>query len=77
MTLTPQTLFVWVSYGTVNIYLIDTKEKLEILRQFIYNTCVDLDYNGVITGIDDMIDDIGGVGCHESFEYGTGWNKLK
>jgi hypothetical protein len=71
-------IFVWKSYGDVTVYDVSTLEKrislLELIRKAAYFLDSDCsDCNSVI----ECIDKVGGVCCHETFEYGTGFTKLK
>lgn len=71
-------IFIWVSYGIVDVYSIDTDEKYESLLGTIKQVIEGMDINvDKCNSIDDCIEAFGGVGCHETFEEGTGWGILK
>lgn len=81
MKITPKTIFIWVGYGDVSVYHIDTQEKYDTLFKEVETVCEQLEgsdekFDG-IKSIMGLINAMGGVGCHESFEYGTGWSTLK
>lgn len=80
LTIGPDRIFIWKSYGDVKVYLIDSEEALTKLRQEIYEACKFLDESPndfMLQGVDKMIQLVGGVGCHETFEYGTGFSTLR
>ena len=73
------TIFVWVSYGNIEVYSIDSDEDRIKLLKTIQGVCSGLDSSidfSANSSIINCIEAIGGVGCHETFENGTGWSRL-
>jgi hypothetical protein len=79
MKFTPTTIFVWVNYGDIQVYQIQDSTSLALLKAQIREACefLGLPANHPDDSIMDLICDVGGVGCHETFENGTGWKTLK
>ena len=81
MHLTAKTIFIWVNYGSAEVYLVDNLAKYETLWARIAECIAELDPTISIdiqnTSIMECINKIGDVGCHELFEHGTGWSVLR
>ena len=75
--LTPKTIFIWKSFGYINVYLIFGGSKYQELFGRIRESLMIEGCNteGLHT-IDDLLRSTGVVGKLESFEYGTGWGVL-
>ncbi len=85
-------IFTWKSYGDIEVYQVDTIEQLEALDQLIYGVFDSLglqeEYHKgneeypdnkteqrYVRFIKEIVSEQ--VGTHESFEYGTGFDKLR
>jgi hypothetical protein len=71
-------VFVWVSYGDAKVYDISTKERYAMVLADVKEI---VEQQGIDTKeaetIGDCIEDLGGIGSHETFEYGTGITLIK
>ncbi len=88
-------IFIWVSWGDIEVYLIDNSEKLANLYDTITHVMSEMLLDAdIIAKVDAFIDkkqysttayikaieyllEQICVGSHESFEFGTGFGKLK
>lgn len=64
-------IFIWVSYGMIDVYSIDTYEKLHNLYEDIANTMADFVDEDVITKADNFVDNNPNLktGCIKSINY--------
>ena len=77
MKLTEKTIFIWRSYGNVDVYLVDTLDKYDALLHQMQDICKDFSIpEDECKTVSDILRAIV-VGTHESFEHGTGWSKLQ